>query len=569
VTPQAAPRTSALEPREATAAPGATRRPHAKRAPSPVFEARGAPKIPRPDLGPAPPFPLGPRLDPLRRDPPASVVGLSPLVADLRADTSAMALRPSDPSTFAFFDDHVGSAVASSVPLNTGSKNATSWRLWEEFCRDVWSTPPLRADSGELFNLNRERFLVAAFVVWLQSHDKVKSKIKGRSLPKPDTLMGHVYAVRRVHVLNGRAFHQFWLAKHVLRTLSARYCSLYGSVAPSRKEPLSRPMLKRLLAVPNGLSIGRRRTLDWTSWFGINLAAAMAVASSGGFRKGELALQDGASHALTRMSRASLFWIIRGAIVRAPTEAQLLALRPGDKAGLLAGPCKNDPWGAFFAAHPLYFAYDPEDADNTAVRLRTLVLRCPVPADRLRATPLFTSTSLFEPMRHRDLDCSLHALLVVVFGAQGAEKYSWHSFRVGLACALLAAGAPEATILALCRWRSPSSLRVYARISFEDYTSWLRRAEAEDVQAIQGPNLPPLPGQVWPGTTGTVPGALDDSAYELLERALRDLGDPHPDQLRELSDRAPEMDPDDFVANFQRLGLLAAEGGDSDAEDVE
>ena len=393
-----------IEPRETTATLGATRQPRVKRAPSPVFEARGAPKTPRPGLGPAPLFPLGPRLDPLRRDPPTGEVGLSPLVADLLTGASAMALRLSDPSTFAFFDDHVGGAVASSVPLNTGSKNATSRRLREGFCRDVWSTPPLRADGGEPLCLNRERFLVAAFVVWLQSHDKAKPKIKGRSLPEPDTLMGHVYAARRVHVLNGRTFHQFWLAKHVLRTLSARYCSLYGSVATTRKEPLSRPMLKRLLAVPSGLSIGRRRTLDWGSWFGVNLAAAMAVANSGGFRKGELALQDGASHALTRMSRASLFWIISGTIVRAPTTAQLLALRPGDKAGLLAGPYKNGPWGAFFATHPLYFAYDPDDADNTAVRLQTLVLRCPVPSDRLRATPLFISTSMFEPMRHRDLD---------------------------------------------------------------------------------------------------------------------------------------------------------------------
>ena len=84
----------------------------------------------------------------------------------------------------------------------------------------MWSTPPLRADSGEHFNLNWERFLVAVFMVWLQCHAKVKSKIKGRSLPKPETLMGHAYAVQRVDVLNGRAFHQFWLAKHVLRTFS-------------------------------------------------------------------------------------------------------------------------------------------------------------------------------------------------------------------------------------------------------------------------------------------------------------------------------------------------------------
>jgi len=66
-----------------------------------------------------------------------------------------------------------------------------------------------------------------------------------------------------------------------------------------------------------------------------------------------------------------------------------------------------------------------------------------------------------------------------------------------------------------------------------------------------------------------VPGALDDSAYELLERALRDLGDRHPDDLHELAARAPETDPDDFVANFERLGFLAAEDHDAGAEDAE
>jgi len=124
------------------------------------------------------------------------------------------------------------------------------------------------------------------------------------------------------------------------------------------------------------------------------------------------------------MSRASLLWVIRGTAVRAPTASLLSTPQPGGKVELLAGPCKSGPWGAFFAAQPLYFAYDPEDADNTAARIRTPILRCPLPTERLRATPLFTSTCQFEPLRHRDLDCSLHAPLVVVFGSQGAEKYS-------------------------------------------------------------------------------------------------------------------------------------------------
>ena len=110
--------------------------------------------------------------------------------------------------------------------------------------------------------------------------------------------MGHVYAVRRTHVLNGHTFHQFNLVNSVLHTLSDRYCSIYGNTAAERKEPLSRQMLKTLLATASGLKLGRGRTLNWDSWFGINLAAAMAVSSSGGFRKGEIAL-EGARHTPT------------------------------------------------------------------------------------------------------------------------------------------------------------------------------------------------------------------------------------------------------------------------------
>jgi hypothetical protein len=187
----------------------------------------------------------------------------------------------------------------------------------------------------------------------------------------------------------------------------------------------------------------------------------------------------------------------------------------------LVGPCKNDPWGEFFAPHPLYFGFDPADPDNTALRLRTLVLACPVEPGRMKATPLFSANPSFEPMRHHDLDDSLKVLLRDAFGSVLARNYSWHSFRIGLACALLAAGAPESTILALCRWRSPSSLRIYARFSFDEYASWLEAAEAQHVQAIQGPNLPPLPTtRATAQLTPRVSGALGAAVYAALEEAL-------------------------------------------------
>ena len=122
----------------------------------------------------------------------------------------------------------------------------------------------------------------------------------------------------------------------------------------------------------------------------------------------------------------------------------------------------------------------------------------------------------------------------------------------------MAAGAPESTILALCRWRSPSSLRIYARLSFDEYASWLEAAEAQHVQAIQGPNLPPLPAT---RATMRVPGALGADFYETLEGALNGTSALAADELRALAARVPEIDPDDFVADLAQLAVDEPDDG--------
>jgi len=189
----------------------------------------------------------------------------------------------------------------------------------------------------------------------------------------------------------------------------------------------------------------------------------------------------------------------------------------------------------------------------------------------MKSTPLFSAGPTFEPMRHHDLDDSLKALVHDAFGAALAGNYSWHSFRIGLACALLAAGAPESTILALCRWRSPASLRVYARLSFDEYTSWLEAAEAQHVQAIQGPNLPPLLAtQAAAQPTPRVPGTLDASSYEALEEALNGTNALTTADLRALAAQIPEIDPDDFVAELAQLAVdEPCDGASSPDEDNE
>eukprot|EP00966_Prymnesium_polylepis_P235480 5446092-Prymnesium_polylepis.1 len=70
------------------------------------------------------------------------------------------------------------------------------------------------------------------------------------------------------------------------------------------------------------------------------------------------------------------------------------------------------------------------------------------------------------------MDARLHAMLGTLMPASETHKYSWHSMRTWLACALLslktADGRPrcsEATIQCMLRWRSPEALRIYARLN--------------------------------------------------------------------------------------------------------
>ena len=181
------------------------------------------------------------------------------------------------------------------------------------------------------------------------------------------------------------------------------------------------------------------------------------------------------------MSRASLFWVIRGVVVSCPTPAQLRGLREGDMAGIVVAPCKNDPRGLVIMPHPLFFHFAPGDLDNTAAALRDMLLACPAPGELMRTTPLFSNGPVADggaqrPTRHGRMEKGFLGLLLTFMAFDVARRSSWNSLRTGLACALRAAGASDAVILALVRWKSTASLRIYARLSSAISAPWLGAA---------------------------------------------------------------------------------------------
>ena len=70
-------------------------------------------------------------------------------------------------------------------------------------------------------------------------------------------------------------------------------------------------------------------------------------------------------------------------------------------------------------------------------------------------------------------------------GVQAADlhKYSVHSFRVYVACALLAADCPRWTIKRLLRWRGDESLETYARLNDDQWASWIAKSLSSTVDS--------------------------------------------------------------------------------------
>ena len=101
-----------------------------------------------------------------------------------------------------------------------------------------------------------------------------------------------------------------------------------------------------------------------------------------------------------------------------------------------------------------------------------------------KTTPLF-GPAVGESFTGDQLLAALHLLLVEGAGVAPANlsKYSVHSFRIFLACALLAADCPRWQIKRMLRWRGDESLEIYARVNDSDWAEWIGKTIDVEVQS--------------------------------------------------------------------------------------
>ena len=132
--------------------------------------------------------------------------------------------------------------------------------------------------------------------------------------------------------------------------------------------------------------------------------------------------------------RADLTWIINRVEYEDPPPHILRSLRLGDAARLGPGSTKPDQFGEQHAPFACVLPYAP-DRENAAWHLAELELRVPCHGAERQRQPLFADAS-GHVLTHGPLDRRLHELLCLCFGNATGATHSWHSFRIGLACAL-------------------------------------------------------------------------------------------------------------------------------------
>jgi hypothetical protein len=111
---------------------------------------------------------------------------------------------------------------------------------------------------------------------------------------KPDSLLAHLYAVKREHDKQGLNFLTKGMTHQVTKSLGLEYELIHQpeSLAPRKREALTPAMVKTLIRAVDGLPTTVRNlvSIQCDSWLARNVKGALALSGSGGFRLAEVSL---------------------------------------------------------------------------------------------------------------------------------------------------------------------------------------------------------------------------------------------------------------------------------------
>ena len=391
------------------------------------------------------------------------------------------ALRPADPSVLSSMADTVADTLAGSFAASTKEKDDGHMKKWRNVCT-YFNTPALRTNAsansgldanGHVTECVLQAFALLAFYVAMEPRAKADAAVG----PDPQSAMNNLRGVHRYHSARGITMASTALASRVLTGIMRTYVRTCGIREVRRKKPLTNPLINGMLATPEGATLFGVVVIH-LSYAWVATVAWVSLLSESGERKDEVAKEKRTTRfELGRLSFASLVFKIaaHGGEVFMPTRAQVMSMNPaaGDGVYLKHGRAKNDFFGIFFAPTPSFLPFRDPSPRNAARSLRALYL---LALDAGLTPALAPLSPLFGPNFGEEFthwEVETYFEIMMRFGANVSvddlKDYSIHSFRIFVACALLAANVPRPIIKRVLRWRGDLSLEIYARLNDDEW----------------------------------------------------------------------------------------------------
>ena len=421
----------------------------------------------------------------------------------LQGDTSTFAMCPEsgDWGEVGSFCTEFETALQSAGNPNTLHKYRLHWdQYWRPFSRKYLRGKEFRTDSCVLTSASaakRETFVLYCFLIYCRRLMPAKSKADKAAgkMAKPQSVVAPLKAVRYLHKHcgYGHLLLDLSLLSKALRGMSMEFKARHGqdSLVPNRKYGMPFAVTNAMICIPDDTKLGRssasrvsRLLLRWMSFI-----AAMALCKVTGYRKAEVAVRS-LEFAVDLMF-SNVVWFINGVETPFPTVAQMQTPNVSYVLCIAPPPSKADQTNEKYGMFRAYIRWSPSPS-NTANVLAQLEAAFPVAGPERSSTPLFRASG-DAPLTHSQLDSMLAKSLKYVATTQPdllspdhLHRYSWHSFRRGLAMGLRKLKVSDHLIQMYCRWASPRSLEAYALLDMEQYADQIAEAELQTFVTISG-----------------------------------------------------------------------------------
>ena len=398
-------------------------------------------------------------------------------IHDARCDEDGLGIRGASDELLRGLLTAAMLAVEKRFAPSTRGLDRSYWRMWTVWCDQI-GTPPLRTNSaaneGRIEHLHRREVALAlgAFMTWA-----VEAEQRGYKI---ESMLNRLRGVARRHWAVTIRFVSLALVVQAAQGLVREHIDAHGADSLRRrsKEPFDTAEIVAILHLPPGTVVPYAASFitvgDNLEWQGI--VVFINLYCTGGWRKEAIALGAKEAFGGRKLSLGEVTYRVGGVLHREPTIPILLSITWGDMSFVNPVPCKNDPDNSKFGGSPVpsrYHATQPICLVRELAKYEIMRMRAdPVGSAKTRRKelPLVLSPA-GRSWSKGELSKFFDGLIRLVCSEERARQLSIHSFRVWLACALLAAGATPEQIMLMVRWSSEAARKLYARLAMSTQCS--------------------------------------------------------------------------------------------------